>query len=221
MKRLYGVAGSCILGVSLAYAWFQTPKGVPPESSKHEMTETDVLAIKNLDSTQLSVWGIHLGMSRAEADAVARDRGLQLFQAEIEDPFRGPVRFVPCIDANECGVMNSQRQPTGLAVRFGESQKVVQIIIDFEPTEKGPPYVTRSFKGQTRRFFIEGYSDALRLTLFGPENKRESVSGRYGDARRDTQFFYPARGLSVRISPRAIGYSGFDLIQVSLDPPTR
>ena len=197
-------------------AWAQSPSpGMP--GGGIELTRTDLFLTKDWDSKRVRILGLHIGMPRERANSEAIKQGLTLNQHGVQY-----VRL-PCSDAESCQAYTSQGLYTGIRLRFGREEEVVEIVIERAPEYADPAIkranVTRSFKGQTYELFNGSYSNELRLRLFGPETSHDQVSGQFGEKIKDTRYTYTKRGVTIRVSPEGATQPRLELDEVSFCPP--
>lgn len=211
MSKIAGVATAAVFALIWSGSAFLSLQAQPPVK-RIEMTETDLFATRGWKSSQVSVLGFHLGMSRKEAVDRATRRGLDL---ETDQQVPG------CLE-NSCEVCHIHGVCVGLWLRFGTDGQVRGMSImrppDVAASAVGKACVTHLFKGQTRLFF-DHPSKELRLTLFGDEARSKEP----GRANTSIEYDYPRLGLTVVLSPfsprsPSSSESEGDMI-VSLDPP--
>ena len=162
---------------------------VPKAGKQLELTEMDVFATQDWSAEKISVLGFHLGMNRSEAIENARKRGLNLIAS-----IRGDS--APC-SVSACSVCDQQNiLCDGIGLDFGNDDLVERINIGRpilgSPQDLRKASIIQQFKGQTYAFF-HGYSNELRLKLFGPD------SGREEDRSMWMKYFYPRLGIEVNI----------------------
>jgi hypothetical protein len=179
-----------------------------------DLRGSDVLSQKGWKSTQIRIAGVCLGMQRVDALIAAQRAGFDLVQGG-----QPTYNLKACSDSSDCYLDRSLGYDSeGIHFLFGSGGGVEEIDIRISPTgHRGT--VLRSLKGLTRRFFNSGYSDRLRLELFGPTDKREAADGGYSPKADDIRYFYPVRGIVITVSPNPMTAPIFDLESFSLIPP--
>jgi len=201
-----------LMASSAALAWLQTDK----LHRTLELTEVDPFSAADWDSSEAEIWGLHLGMSREAATLTVEKRGLRLLQSGLH------YESLPCFDSDVCGVSYSVNNDVGPAVRFGKKGEVTEITVNSVPDYAHPSVrkvaVAGAFKGQMFEFFNGGYSNDMRLKLFGRESGVQSLRGQWGDKAKDTRYIYAVRGVSITVSPRSIADPQPELVSMSLFP---
>jgi hypothetical protein len=178
-----------MLFVAVAPTFSQTKKA-SEETPALELTEADLFARPQWVSTQVSVLGIRLAMTRREATEQVRRRGLQLIALD------GPLYENPCGQFEECVVCDSQKVFMGIRLVFGSNGKIAGIRLE-RIRNMGNPAARKvaiqwRLKGNTYRFFND-YSDDLRVKLLGRAPGADSIET------GGTQYVYPRLGLRVAI----------------------
>ncbi len=135
----------------------------PPQSQTRppfEITQVDLFSLKNWNSTQVSVLGLMLEMTRREALMVAVKNRLRL----DDDLGQG------CLKEKTCNVLEGGRY-NGLSLVYGENELVERIRIEAHirhtSREERSSWLVSRFQGETRRLF-ESYSDSVRNQILGP-----------------------------------------------------
>jgi hypothetical protein len=186
---------------------------------KIDLMRADLGLIKDWDSTRIQVGGLYLGMPRNEAGSAIRKTGFRLVQDTLQ-------KWSPCSDYSECFVADTDRDVyQGVSIAFSEGGIIIKIAIEVDLETRSD--LLNRFKGETHRFFNDAYSDELRLKLLGHETSLKTVSGRYGEKLKDTEYIYSQRGVTITVSPRvsvtsdATGRQGLELTHVSFVLPER
>lgn len=160
-----------------------------------ELTRIDPVTDKDWSSSQISVFGLGLGMTRSDAVAAAKSSGLELIQDVA--PY---YKWLPCSDSLSCFLSNAKRnRVAGVTITFSEAGKITDIDLQFDL--ETPGILLPKLRGATGELFGPGYSDALRLRLLGAPSSVVRFSGRYGEKFPDTKYVYANRGISLVISP--------------------
>src|SRR5271168_3712332 len=112
-----------LFGTGSIFGWLQVGKP-GPSVQQIEITEADLLSVKDWDSLKLEIWGLHLGMSRKSANLAIRKRNLQLVQLV-------QLRPQPFVDADQCEVRTSLSDGlyVGPTIRFGKSGNILEITV--------------------------------------------------------------------------------------------
>ena len=160
-----------------------------------EMTAVDLFSQRDWNSSRAEVWGLHLGMTRAEAIAAAGQRRLKLLSGELQG------RVAPlCTSGSHCAVFTLGNVGTSMTLEFSVADELVEIgIYGTLPTslpQVRAAAAARQFKGSTFAFFNEPYSEAVRQGLFGPESSSEDDG---------TRLTYAARGLVILLDEQTGG----------------
>ncbi len=125
-----------------------------------EITRGDPFSLKTWNSTQVSVLGLMLGMTRRETLMVAQKEGLRL----DDDLGQG------CLNEKTCNILEGGRY-NGVSLIYGESEVLEKIRIEAHlrhtSREERSGSVVGRFRGETRRLF-ESYSDSVRNQILGP-----------------------------------------------------
>ena len=175
------------------------PAQVPASGDVIEITRTDLFATDRWLSTQVSVKGLMLGMSRRRAAEALAPQHLDF----DDDSGRG-CRF----NSSVCYVLRS-RIYTGITVTFGDKDTIEKIAIDAynraASKDERSACISRDFLGKTREL-VENYSDFSRVRILGnadeyavklPQFPR-TILPRFRSDRRlisHYQYFYIRRGL--------------------------
>ncbi|HKV05778.1 MAG TPA: hypothetical protein VJO53_11825 [Candidatus Acidoferrales bacterium] len=188
-----------------------------PTGRTIELPQDDLFSYKGWTSSQVSVLGFRLGMTRAEAFSHANDQKLTFENVDA-------AHDTACSTASLCDLY-SQGKPyrlyRGIEIHFSKDNRVEGIAIEVTPvgadTVVRRNRLSRSFVGGTYQFF-EHYSDSLRLRLLGPESTKH-FDQEPGMEWSRTTYQYPRLGLIVdcdyyKESPGSL----FDLT-VTLVPP--
>ncbi|HET6841933.1 MAG TPA: hypothetical protein VFK06_09625 [Candidatus Angelobacter sp.] len=130
-----------------------------------EITKADLFANRSWNSTQVSVVGVRLGMTRDEVRKQLRSSGMDIVGTE-------PRPTAPCLSEG-CDVLNSQHVYVGITITFDPANRVNAISVERIPSDAGlsvrKAAIVRRFKRLTYSFFND-YSSALRKRLFGSES---------------------------------------------------
>ncbi len=125
-----------------------------------EITQLDLFSIRNWNSTQVSVFGLMLGMTRRETLVVTQKTGLRL----DDDLGQG------CLNEKTCSVLEGGRY-NGVSLIYDDSEILEKIRIEAQirhvSKEERSGWVVGRFQGETRRLF-ESYSDSVRSQILGP-----------------------------------------------------
>jgi hypothetical protein len=159
------------------------------------MTQTDVFTRQDWNSNDVEIVGVHLGMSRYDANAAVRRFGFQLVENEPPSP-----GLFPCSRSSLC-VLSSGSNVDDLNIAFGNKGEVVEVELAVRfPEARGR--LLRSLKGRTLEFLAGTYTDALRQELFGKETAQILLDGRWGAKWKDTRYVYADRGITITVSLR-------------------
>ena len=158
-----------------------------------EITQVDLFSLKDWNSTQISVYGLRLGMTLEQTTTALSEKRLNLYDT-ADRTACGPTSRV-CYVSKE-----ATQDGTDVTVQFGKGDEIDMIDIGspwINPMghHRNPANVTaNSFKGETRRFFFH-YSDELRLKFLGaPDSVAKSPTTNAIQAQRYT---YDRLGLVV------------------------
>jgi hypothetical protein len=168
-----------------------------------EITQVDLLSSKNWDSTQISIMGVRLGMSRQETF-----KAIQQWEAHLDD-----AAGQGCLKEHSCDVYKRDRY-AGVSLVFNDDETVYKIRIDAyqKDATKGDsvPWIARSFRGETSRLvslYSESPNDAdnLRARLLGQPNSY--TVGKFQRRRRKPtgdpvhyEYWYGRLGLLVMVN---------------------
>jgi hypothetical protein len=182
-----------------------------------ELSEVDLFSSKNWSSSQISVWGLRLGMSRADANEEISRHNLRLRQSGLQ------YEPLPCADSRVCETVNSKGDYVGPTITFDPHHSILEIIIEPVPPYAFHPLKTSSLtlhlKGKMFDFFNKPYSDEERIALFGHETKVENVKGQLDDKVKDSEYIYQHFGATVTVSPRNSVDRTLELVRVAFYPP--
>lgn len=161
-----------------------------------EITQADLFSMKGWNSTQVSVYGLHLGITLEGATSALSERGLNLYDVDDRTACGPTSRF--------CSVSKEATQDgTDVTVQFGRGSGIRMIdigspLINPMGYHRNPADITaNSFKGMTRRFFFH-YSDDLRVKLLGPPDRVKKSPTT--DAMQGQIYYYDRLGLIVSTS---------------------
>lgn len=172
-----------------------------------ELTRTDLFSVHGWRSTDVSVLGLHLGMTREQAVANARAHGLRVADQGVGGPCRRSV----------CAVLRNHTW-VGITLNFDARGVVTQVEVGTAPYFADPAVramsVTHKFKGATRELF-EHYSEALRVNLLGRGRLVKTTRAPATGAVTSLLYSYPRRGvlLELLVDPHVYAMT------VSLVPP--
>src|SRR5579872_3153565 len=91
------------LFLSACSAFPQASRSVS-RSQTVEITHSDLFSVKDWNSTQVRIAGLHLGMSRNEANSATKASGFELVQST--PPLN---EWRPCSDYSECFAANAKQ----------------------------------------------------------------------------------------------------------------
>ncbi len=124
-----------------------------------EITQVDLFSIKNWNSTQVSILGIRLGMSRREIHMLVSKAGLRL----DGDLAQG------CLQERPCNVFEGNGDK-GMNLIFGGTGVLEKIRIEAQrrnaSRQERSKWLVSKFQGATRQF-VESYSDSRRIQTLG------------------------------------------------------
>jgi hypothetical protein len=156
-----------------------------------ELTQVDLFKFNEWKSSDVSVVGLMLGMTRQEMVRVEEKRGYKILD---------PLSRREC-GADVCDVFSRSERPLGVSIVYGENNKLQRITVDsFRPyLEEGgrnwsQDIISLKFLGETDRL-VNHCSEPLRRRLLGREDKK--------DQKNETPFIYVAltydrRGIVLR-----------------------
>jgi len=202
---------------------------VPATGDAIEITGTDLFATDHWLSTQVSVKGLMLGMSRRRAVEVLAPQHLNLDDASGQG----------CrSNSSVCYVLRLGTY-TGMTVAFGDNDTMEKIAIDaYNRTaskDERSACLSHDFAGKTREL-VEDYSDHLRVRILGNAEKYAVKLPPFPRARlllpprndrpiTHYQYFYLRRGLILHtyVSGRDgfIGQGPLDKLVLEFVPPPR
>jgi hypothetical protein len=144
------------------------------ESGKSiELTEADLLASMGWNSEQVSVYGLSLWLTRAQAFAAAQGRKLKIEEGRAPKTLRESTR--EC-SGSYCQVTTTENTYVGIDLYFDVDDHLSRIVVSV-PSDAGPEVrranVARKFRGATYQLF-NNYSEALRQELLGSEDDKET-----------------------------------------------
>lgn len=162
------------------------------------ITQVDLFSLKRWNSTQVSVYGLRLGMTLEEATAVLSGTGLSLSDVAARTSCGRASRFCEVDLSN-----GATEDGTDVEVQFGKGDRISIIdigspLINPMGFPRNPATVTaNSFMGMPWRFFFH-YSDELRLRLLGPPDRVKKSPTT--DAMQGQIYYYDRLGLIVGTS---------------------
>jgi hypothetical protein len=141
-------------------AWIAAQSPQAPARPPLEITRVDLFSLRKWNSTQVSVLGLMLGMTRRETLMVAQKESLRL----DNDLGQG------CLTEKTCNVLVGGRY-NGVSLIYGDNELVEKIRVEAHlrhtSREERSHSVVSRFQGETRRLF-ESYSDSVRNQTLGP-----------------------------------------------------
>ncbi len=198
------------------------PGTIFPQAKRNlELTDVDLFALKDWDSSQVSVLGVKLGMRRNEAVLAARLRGMKIIN--ISPPDAGK----DCIQ-QRCGIYGLDGH-TGVHIVFGDDGRLQEMQMDlFAADAGGGLWITKQLKGASRELAMH-YSDSLRSRLLGREDEYcvvypmgpkplvQSYSYTYSYNRRGLAFYVDTvkDDSPVRSTPRVV------VVSLSFETPKK
>jgi hypothetical protein len=169
MRHLPFVNCVALLALPLAvtmgfFSPLTTAQSMPAQTRPpFEITQVDLVSLKNWNSTQVSVLGLMPGMTRRETLMAAQKEGLRL----DDDLGQG------CLTEKTCNVLEGGRD-NGVSLIYGENELVerfrVEARLRHTSREERSGWIVSRFQGETRRLF-ESYSDSVRNQILGPIDK--------------------------------------------------
>lgn len=137
-----------------------------------ELTKVDLFSLLDWKQREVTVDGFFLGMTRDQVFEVARTNKLRL--RSDRPPRMAWQAKLPCREKS-CSVLQVNGNWIGINLFFEEDRLVkmkVSVPVDAAPEVK-QANIARKFKGRTYQFF-NGYSDDLRVRLFGSAEGAET-----------------------------------------------
>lgn len=195
----------CILALSITVS--APASAQRSRRTKLEMTQVDVFAVKGWDGAHISLFGVHLGMTRDEARLLLNKRHYIL----ATDPEAGKMS---CKAATCWGFARLPRWGwvgAGFGLKF-QGDRVDGIVISGPEmaavTVDEKVMVCRDLRGFTRKLAYH-YSDAFREKILGPaQSAREELPP--APPERYLAYYYPKTGLKVhvrvRVTDTRLGY---------------
>lgn len=160
-----------------------------------DMSQIDLFSLKGWNSTQVSVYGLRLGMTLDEATAALSGSGFALSDVASRTSCGRASRFCEVDLSNK-----ATEDGTDVEIQLGNGGRIEMIdigspLINPMGSPRNPASITaKSFKGMTRRFFFH-YSNKLRLKLLGPPDRVEKSP--VTDALQAQRYSYDRLGLIV------------------------
>ena len=193
MRNLWTIG--CILALSITVS----ASAQRPRPTKLEITQVDVFAVKGWDSAHISLFGVHLGMTRDKARLLLKKRHFVL----AVDPW---VSKTSCKGANCLGFVRVPRLGfinAGFCLKF-KGDRVDGIVISgpemAAENDAENVMVCKYLHGLTRKLAYH-YSDALREKILGrAQSAREELLP--APPERYFVYSYPKIGLKVHVRVR-------------------
>jgi hypothetical protein len=158
-------------------------------------TKVDWLAQRGWKSSEVSIDGFQLGMSRRQAVENAERNHRKLVGLV------GGRDEYPC-RAERCVVETLANQYVGIELRF-DVDAIGNISVEPIPPDANPEVqqagITRSFVGETKHFF-NNYNDAERTMLLGKAESTQTEPNPSGSPIRRVHYKYSKMGLEVSVS---------------------
>lgn len=160
LKRVAPLALPLAVTMGFFSAWIAAQSLQAQVRPPLEITQVDLFGLKKWNSTQVSVLGLRLGMTRRETLMIAQKEGLRL----DDDLGQG------CLNEMTCNVIKGGRY-SGVSLIYGENELMERIRVEAHlrhtSREERSDSVVGMFRGETRRLF-ESYSDSVRSQVLGP-----------------------------------------------------
>jgi len=179
----------CAAVVSLCLAQAAVPQTAP---KLIELSKTDLFTIKVWNSTQISVMGLHLGMTRQDAIVEARRHRWQFIN---NSP---PYLPGDCTVDKHCFVVDSADVNHGISFELDSKDQIIFLSLRPVFPNPGPKDgILGSFQGDTYRLF-QKYTDELRMKLLGPADESKSIREALST---ETTHYYWKLGLTLHVHP--------------------
>jgi len=220
-----------IVALAIVPGWCANPPlaaQVPKQVRRIELTQSDLAGEKDWKSTDISIAGFRLGMTRDEARANAGQSGLLLLPMNVGVAMSFQEYLERGCFTQWCDVYTCADLPVSLEIRFNEKDVADRISIPRVPEDADPGVrrssIARRFKGETYALFTH-YTDEARLKLFGTETLRKDIPPAQGSPLAhepkywDRIYSYTQRGVAIYVSPNSHGPEWTSDLTVTFSPP--